>query len=218
MKITDFVPLLFSLSIFSMSTVVIAEGTEFTELKRLLVPISTLQANFEQTVKNEKGNLLQKLSGKVVLKKPAQFRWEVITPEPRLVVSDGQKVWDYDKELEQVAVQKLTRGQSRAPIYFLTGDVNTLDKDFKISFVSSKQGKCLKESDACFELTPKRGEGSFQWIRIGFRNKNLKEMQMLDQLDQYSQFIFQDVQLNGNVSVSQFRFIPPRNVDVLVND
>lgn len=193
-----------------------------TELKTLLQPISTLQGDFKQTVKSEKGGLLQRLSGKVSLKKPAQFRWEVLGKDHRLVVSDGKKVWDYDKELQQVTVQKLDKGQTRAPIYFLTGDANSIDKDFEIATVAANtakgKGNCLQESNACFELKPKGKEGSFQWIRIGFKDKVLKEMEMLDQLGQYSQFVFNQVALNNNIPASQFQFVPPAGVDVLKSE
>lgn len=197
-----------------------AKDNAATELKSLLSPIATLQGGFQQTIKTEKGNVLQSMSGKLWLKKPAQFRWEILGKEPRLVVADGKKVWDYDKDLEQVTVQKLNKGKTRAPIYFLTGDANSIDKDFSVSRIAAKTGSehCMQNSNACFQLKPKRKEGAFQWIRIGFKDKVLKEMEMLDQLGQYSQFIFKDVEVNPNIPASTFQFAPPKGVDVLKNE
>jgi len=188
-----------------------------SELKALLSPISTLEANFQQTLKNEQGRLLQQLSGKVALKKPAQFRWEVLGKEARLVIADGEKIWDFDKDLEQITVQNLDQGQNKAPIYFLTGEVEGLEKDFYIKKLVTRQGICLEGSDTCFELLPKVNEGSFQWIKIGFKAKVLKEMQMLDQLGQYAHFTFKNVRLNTNIPATYFRFSPPKHIDVLVN-
>lgn len=200
------------LSLFS-TCVLADEASE--HLKSLLTPISSMQANFSQTVKNQQGKVLQSLSGKVTLKKPGQFRWEVVGRDPRLVIADGKEVWDYDKDLEQVSVQKLEKGQTRAPIYFLTGDVNALDQDFTVTELSSK--KCLQNSDQCFELKPKKSEGAFQWIRIGFKSKKLNEMEMLDQLGQYSRFSFKNVTLNSPIPANIFKFTPPKGVDVLRN-
>ena len=190
------------------------------ELKALLNPVTNLQGNFNQVVRSAgpEGKILQKLSGKVSLKKPAQFRWEVLGKEPRLVVADGKNVWDYDKELAQVTVQTMNKGQTRAPIFFLTGDTDGLDKDFKIEGVAKKGAVCLSASDACFELKPKKEEGSFQWIKIGFKDKALKEMEMLDQLGQHSQFVFKDVKLNETIPASEFKFTPPKGVDILKNN
>jgi outer membrane lipoprotein carrier protein len=222
--------------VYLFSPVILAETSQSSsdQLKTLLNPITTLQGGFQQTVKSERGKVLQRLSGKVWLKKPAQFRWEILGKDSRLVIADGKKVWDFDKDLDQVTVQKLDKGQTRAPIYFLTGDANSIDKDFHVTSIGSQKserseksenaekqnspGKCLQESNACFELKPKQKEGAFQWVRIGFKDKILREMEMLDQLGQYSHFVFKDVILNGNISTNQFQFTPPAGVDVLKND
>jgi chaperone LolA len=195
-----------------------ATTTDTAELKALLVPISSLQGHFQQVIKSEAGRQLQSCTGKMWLKKPGQFRWEVLGNEPRLIVADGKKVWDYDKDLEQVTIQKLNKAQTAAPIFFLTGDVNSLDADFKVKKLPLVDGHCLKNSEGCFELHPKNSEGSFQWIKIGFKAKTLNEMELLDQLGQVSVFSFKQVQLNANIPDSQFHFTPPKGVDVLTND
>ncbi len=202
--------------LMSLSTISLA--SESTELQALLAPISTLQSNFSQSVKSEQGRVLQQLSGKAWLKKPAKFRWEVQGGEPRIIVADGKTVWDFDQDLEQVTIQQLTAEQIRAPIFFLTGDVSNLDRDFKIIKLPLKRKKCLSDSDTCFQLKPKKAEGSFQWIRIGFKNMRLNEMELLDQLGQYSQFIFSHLKLNENISDTKFSFTPPKGTDVIQND
>jgi len=193
-------------------------NTDSSALENLLAPISSLQGTFQQTIKNEQGVELQRLSGTVSLKKPGQFRWEVLGEEPRLVVSDGKKIWDYDEDLDQVTIQRLNRSQSKTPIFFLTGTAGSLHKDFKVQQLPLVKGQCLQKSDACFELTPKGEEGSFLWIKIGFKDKRLKEMEFLDQLGQRSQFIFKNVDLNPTFSKEQFHFVPPPGIDVLQGD
>lgn len=189
-----------------------------SELKSLLSPLQTLSGQFSQKVMNEQGILLQEAKGKVQLKKPGQFRWEMEGQDPRSVIADGKKVWDYDKELEQVTVQPFVKGQGSAPIFFLTGDVSALDKDFKVVKINpNDKGKCMEGCDACFELEPKASQGSFQWIRVGFKDKKLHEMELLDQLGQRSVFIFTGVVLNENIPAQQFQFKPPKGVDVVEN-
>src|SRR5215467_1914400 len=171
-------------------------ATPETELKALLSEVNTLQGNFQQQIVNGKGAVLQKSAGKMWLKKPGQFRWEVKGKDQRVVVADGKQIWDYDVDLEQVTVQKLSKGQAAAPIFFLTGETAALARDFTIMAVESK-GQCLKDSDQCFELKPKQQQGSFQWIRLGFKHKALKELELLDQLGQHSFFQFDQVVLNS---------------------
>lgn len=197
---------------------VLANAASVTELQPILQSIHSLQADFQQVITSETGRVLQRLNGKVWLKKPARFRWEVFGKEPRLVVSDGKQVWDYDEDLAQVTVQKLNAGQMRAPIFFLTGDAHSLDKEFKIMVLPIVKGQCLEHCNACFELYPKRQEGSFQWIRIGFKDKFLSRMELLDQLGQHSVFVFKQVELNIEISDTLFQFKPPANVDILRNE
>lgn len=184
-------------------------------IKSILSPVQSLTAKFEQRMTNDKGVVLQQTSGMMWLKKPGQFRWEVQGKDKRLVVSNGKQVWDFDQDLEQVTVQRFAKGETKAPIFFLTGDVNSLDRDFKIEAMKPNGKNCMKESDQCFILSPKSDQSAFQKIQIGFKNNLLKEMEMLDQLNQHSYFLFSSTQLNPDLASKLFQFVPPKGVDVV---
>jgi outer membrane lipoprotein carrier protein len=185
-----------------------------TELKSLLSQLESLQGNFQQKMSTEQGKLLQQCEGKMWLKKPGQFRWEVLGKDKRIVVGNGKKIWDYDLDLEQVTIQQLSKGQNSAPIFFLTGDVNSISRDFKVA-IYKPEADNFKGSEKAFELKPKSAEGSFQWIRIGFKNNLLSELEVLDHLGQRSNFTFSQVQLNPNIPNNLFQFTPPKGVDVV---
>lgn len=214
---------LFSASIF-------ASSNPEADLKAVLSQVDSLQGNFKQEICTEKGKILQQCEGKMWLKKPGLFRWEVLGKDQRIVVADGKKVWDYDIDLEQVTVQPFTKGQSTAPIFFLTGDTNSLSKDFSVSFFNSadnssagkninekniKDFKNFQDSDQVFELKPKSSQAAFQWIRIGFKNKALNELEVLDHLGQVSSFTFEKVQQNTSIEKKLFQFKTPKGVDVV---
>jgi outer membrane lipoprotein carrier protein len=209
---------LFMLLIFSVSRVTLAGAeTQKPSLTALLASITTLQANFKQTIRSEKGKVLQNFTGKMALKKPAQFRWEVTSSDPRLIVANGKEVFDYDQELAQVTIQKIKAGHTRAPIFFLTGEAAALEEDFNVESLGTAQ-TCLTASDTCFLLTPTKKDTPFQTIKLGFKAGTLKEMEMLDQLGQRSQFIFNEVIQNKPLEATRFQFTPPKGVDVLYND
>lgn len=192
---------------------------ELSQLKAMLSQVESLQGTFKQKISTEQGKVLQQCEGKMWLKKPGQFRWEVQGKDKRLVVANGKQVWDYDVDLEQVTIQQLSKGQNSAPIFFLTGDVNSLSQDFNVSLLNEKENvkgsNGFNNSDQVFELKPKASQGSFQWIRIGFKNKALSELEMLDHLGQRSSFVFNNLQLNTNISNKLFQFTPPKGVDVV---
>lgn len=192
-------------------------GTEGDELKALLQPVTRMQANFQQKVMNEEGKILQSTTGSLWLEKPGKFRWEIKGDAPRWVISDGTRVWDYDADLSQVSVRKLFQKEEKLPISFLSGDVDTLEQDFKIK-------NCTRRDATCFELVPKESSdpnvkeekpGIFQSIQLIFKDKVLIELQTVDQLGQRTVFRFSDVKTNAPISPTRFQFVPPKGVDVI---
>lgn len=192
-----------------------ASGSASQQIKTILAPVQSLTASFQQKMINDKGSVLQESEGMMWLKKPGQFRWEVKGKDKRLVVSNGKQVWDFDQDLDQVTIQRFSKNDAKAPIFFLTGDVNSLDRDFKIEIVKASGKNCMKESDHCFMLSPKSEQSPFQNIKIGFKDNVLREMEMIDQLNQHSYFIFHNTQLNPSVAPKLFQFVPPKGVDVV---
>ncbi len=193
-----------------------SDAEAISHLKAILGTVSSLHGNFNQKIINEKGKILQQTQGQMWLKKPGQFRWEVLGHSKRTVVSDGKQVWDFDPDLEQVTVQSLPKKKGSMPIYFLTGQVDTLDNDFIIKSYG-ENGKCMQNCDQCFELIPKASSSSFQWLHVGFKNNSLKELELFDQMGQRSLFSFQNLAKNASISAQHFRFTPPKGVDVVRN-
>lgn len=179
-------------------------------LKALLQPITSMKAKFQQTVSNEKGKVLQQSKGELWLNKPRQFRWEIKGEAARVIVSDGKKIWDYDEDLSQVNIRALGKEESKLPVFLLSGEVDALDQDFEIK-------QCTPANDACYELIPKESQetGIFQRIYLRFKNRELVELETLDQLGQRTVFKFKDVEMNKTIPPTRFQFVPPKGVDVI---
>lgn len=176
------------------------------ELESLLQPIKTLKANFKQTVLSEKNKVLQTATGTMEFKRPNSFRWQINPPDENLVVTNGEKLWSYDAELEQVTVQKFTASKEISPISFLFDDIDKLNKDFMVD----------KLSQHAFKLTPRRENASFISVEVDFSNQQIKTLRLFDQLGQTSVFNFENVQKNLDIADNRFKFIPPAGVDVTV--
>lgn len=190
-------------------------SSESDALKALLNPVNSMQAQFQQTVTNENGKVLQHTRGSLWLHKPKQFRWEIKGEDARLIVSNGKKIWDYDEDLSQVSIQPLAKNAQKLPIFFLSGDVTSLDQDFNVKYCQSS------EKNTCFELIPKESadsdeqSGIFQRIVLRFENQVLKALETVDQLGQKTVFKFKDVKLNVAIPESRFQFVPPKGVDII---
>lgn len=73
-------------------------------LQTKLNSIRSMTAVFKQSVK-AKHRVVSRSSGTMALQRPGRFRWQTLQPMAQLMVADGQKIWIYDKDLEQVTVK-----------------------------------------------------------------------------------------------------------------
>ena len=93
-----------------------AAGAASTEaLKGLLEQTTTARARFAQIVLDKNLKVLQQATGSMQFSRPGKFRWEYDKPYEQVIVSDGSRVWLYDKDLNQVTVRKLDRALGSSP-------------------------------------------------------------------------------------------------------
>src|SRR5205085_7558828 len=71
-------------------------------LKTLLNQTTTARARFAQVVLDKNRKTLQQATGTMEFQRPGRFRWEYNKPYEQTIVGDGQKLWIYDKDLNQV--------------------------------------------------------------------------------------------------------------------
>ncbi|MBI1846545.1 MAG: outer membrane lipoprotein chaperone LolA, partial [Candidatus Rokubacteria bacterium] len=71
--------------------------------------IADLKADFIQQAFNKSLGQTIKAEGTVYLKRPGKMRWEYRSPAPQQIVSDGQSLWVYTPDLNQVNVGEAPR-------------------------------------------------------------------------------------------------------------
>lgn len=181
-----------------------------SRLTTLLNNINVMRANFTQVINNKNGVNLQEQSGVMQLKKPNLLRWQILTPDQMLIVTDGNKIWQYDVDLAQVIIKNFTQEITDTKISkLLLGDVSKMLINFNINI--------LDNSDfLCFELINKniQQDDSFVKAQLGFNEKQqLIMVKLYDQLDQETEFLFNDIK--NSVDSNAFKFVMPQDVDVI---
>jgi outer membrane lipoprotein carrier protein len=83
--------------------------------------LHTLQADFDQQVVDSEHNVIQSSQGHMWIKRPGRFRWDYETPYRQQIVADGERLWSYDEDLEQVTVQKVSDVLTSTPAMLLSG-------------------------------------------------------------------------------------------------
>lgn len=204
MKPGVLLPLLFLV----ISGVNVAWGQSATEqLRDFNRQVQSMQANFEQTLFDAEGEIVQQASGEVYIKRPGKFRWDYVLPAPQQLVADGMRFWIYDSDLEQVTVKSTDEALGTAPALVLTGR-----RDLNEDFIIKEQG--LSEGLNWVELFPRKQDTEFTRVRIGF-DPELRVMELIDNFGQRTHIRFNDLQRNVAIDNSRFEFNIPPGVDVI---
>lgn len=170
--------------------------------------VVTFKANFQQTVLDTKGNVMEQAEGKFALDRPGKFRWDYKEPFPQHIVADGLRIWFYDVDLEQVTVKSQQEALADTPATLLSG--NNLPEDkYLLTDMPSDDGMLW------VELIPRDVDSSFQTIALAFDENGLRTMIMKDSFDQRTRLVFTQVEQNPKLVKDAFMFTPPAGVDVV---
>lgn len=194
------------IAMFLPALVLAGEGR--AHLEAYLADFNTLQAEFEQTLFDETGVSLEVSKGAVYLQRPSRFRWEYRTPYEQLIVGDGEQIWIYDEDLEQVTVKPMGSTVTDTPVLLLGGDTS-IEEEFSVTELG-------KRGDLTWVGLHSRGEeNQYSDIRLGFDGPEMRVMELSDNFGQTTRIVFSLQRRNGPIAPSIFQFVPPAGVDVL---
>ncbi|HEY2346358.1 MAG TPA: outer membrane lipoprotein chaperone LolA [Xanthomonadaceae bacterium] len=169
-----------------------------------------LDGKFEQKVYEASGRLKEDSTGTIALSAPRLFRWEYLKPNPQLIVADGDHVWIYDPDLEQVTVKNQGSQEAQSPLYVLI-DPTELDRRYVLGDAGTHDG--LK----WMSLAPKQKDedAGFKVAMLGFDGNDLRDMNLTDNLGQRTEISFSGWRRNPAFAKGLFTFTPPKGVDIV---
>ena len=176
-------------------------------LEKFLTQTITMSANFKQVLQSSEGNLLQESEGQFYLQRPGKFRWNYTSPYPQEIVSDGDNVWIFDVDLEQVTVQKQASTLNNTPMALIESREN-LETAFEIIERGEDAGMQR------IELRNRKPDADFSRILLGLDEQGLRYLQLFDQFEQTTYIHFLDLESNPELDAAIFEFTPPEGVDV----
>jgi len=185
-----------------------AQDPAAAQLAALLGKAQTLRGNFAQMTLSASGTQLQQAKGRMALQRPGMFRWQTDAPLQQLLVSNGQTVWLYDPDLQQVTVQKLDERLTHTPALLLSGDVSQISQHFDIS--AEDDGDLQR-----FTLKPKGESSLFDSLHLSFKHGLIHDMQLIDGSGQRTRLSFSEVQMNRVLIDTPFTFDIPPGTDVI---
>jgi outer membrane lipoprotein carrier protein len=177
--------------------------------------VRDFSADFTHTYE---GGVLRKKTterGTVLVKKPGKMRWTYTSPEEKLFVSDGRKMYAWIPADRQVTVSSLPSGDEPAtPILFLVGRGN-VTRDFNVTHATAVAGA---PADAyALHLVPKRKVPDYESLTIVVDRASfaLRMLVARDGQAGTSTFSFTNLKENVGVADSKFAFTIPRGAEVV---
>ncbi len=185
-----------------------AQASAVGALREFLAQTKTARGEFTQQVMRGNAQAAPPSSGTFVFERPGKFRWTYQKPYEQVLVADGERLYLYDKDLNQVTVKKIAAALPASPASILFGG-----SDFERDFVVKDDG--VRDGVAWLVATPRAKDSPFERIDIGFRDSVPAAMQLKDSFGQVSRLTFARFERNAKVDPQLFRFAPPPGVDVL---
>jgi outer membrane lipoprotein carrier protein len=184
-----------------------ADSAVLATVEHALAALDSVRAEFLQDLLDRDGKPTEHAVGTLYLKKPGRFRWDYSDPK-QLIVSDGERLWLYDPELQQVTVRKVKDTLSQTPAMLLAGQSKVTD-GFTVS-AAGRDGEI-----EWVRLVPKQNDTDFKELKLGFVGGNLRRMEFADKLSQLTRIELTKIERNARLPDSLFRFVAPPGVDVI---
>ena len=183
-------------------------------LQRKIDGVQDFSADFVHTYQS--GVLKKQLSerGTVLIKKPGKMRWEYTSPEKKLFVSDGAKIYFYIPADKQVVVSSVPpNAEVTTPALFLAGK-GRLTSEFTPAFVDLPAA--LPAGSRALKLVPKSKQPEYDWLILAVDPATLaiRGLVTIDAQGGTSTFAFTNLKQNVGLADNRFTFKIPRGVDV----
>lgn len=190
-----------------------AEKTaESTAFWARLAGLDQAQGRFEQALYSERGELLERSSGRYALLKPGFLRWEIERPDrQRLIVAEGQ-IWHYDIDLATATRRALRRGERFSALDLLTADTASLRRRFQVEVLGDNSGE--NSGDQRYRLRPLFPGAEFAVLELTWRDGRLRAMSIRDRSAQRIQLALTPDPAAAPLQAQDFAFEPPPGVEV----
>ncbi len=173
------------------------------------------RADFTQIVtappKDGQAQRPKQSSGSFAFQRPGRFKFVYQKPFEQTIVADGQTLWLYDVDLNQVTqrAQAQALGSTPAALLASAPDMAALRADYALEAAPEQDGL------QWVQATPKARDGQLKSVRVGFEGDKLAALDILDSFGQRSQIRFTGMQLNPALPAGSFKFKPPAGADLL---
>ncbi|MFZ6872884.1 outer membrane lipoprotein chaperone LolA [Undibacterium sp. Di27W] len=189
----------------------LASASAVEQFKSFVTNNKSAKGEFsQQQVKKADGKISKTATGNFVFARPGKFIWAYTKPYEQVLQADGDKLYIYDKDLNQVTIKALGNALGSSPAAILFGSASSadLDKNFSFKEVGNKQGL------EWLEAIPKAKDTQFESIGIGMKDGVPVALELRDNFGQFSILTLKNLEKNPSLKADEFKFVVPAGADV----
>jgi len=197
----------------------VAVASGLGSLGVFLKTVTSGRADFTQVVtspaREGQTQRVKTSTGQFAFARPLRFRFDYQKPFAQTIVADGQSLWLYDADLNQVTVRPQSQALAATPaaLIALASDVAALRSDFVLADAPDRDGL------EWVMATPRANDSQIQSVQMGFLTSGeattLKRLQIEDSFGQRSVLIFEAIVVNTTLPAGVFVFKAPPGADVI---
>jgi outer membrane lipoprotein carrier protein len=193
----------------------LASASSLDSLETFVKVAKTGRAEFTQVVtspaKEGQAARSKSSSGTFEFSRPNRFKFIYRKPFEQTIVADGQTLWLYDVDLNQVTARKQSAVLASSPAALIASaaDIQALQADFTLTAAPDKDGL------QWVLASPKAKEGMLQAVRVGFKGQDLAVLEIVDSFGQRSVMSFTGLRVNAALEPATFQFKPPAGADLI---
>ncbi|MBI2377288.1 MAG: outer membrane lipoprotein carrier protein LolA [Deltaproteobacteria bacterium] len=196
----------------------VARGPEravLDRVQRFYEKTTDLRADFIQRYTRVALSKTSESKGRVSLKKPGMMRWDYETPVEKHFITDGQKLYVYEPEDEQVIVdQSFKSSAMSSSLAFLFGQ-GRLEDSFTAKLLDPKAVEAKPGFDV-LELTPKKDATYAKLVLVTDpKTGQVLESILFETAGNLNRFEFVGTKTNVGIPDADFSFQPPKGVEVV---
>jgi outer membrane lipoprotein carrier protein len=193
----------------------LASASSLDSLETFVKVAKTGRAEFTQVVtspaKEGQAARSKSSSGTFEFSRPNRFKFIYRKPFEQTIVADGQTLWLYDVDLNQVTARKQSAVLASSPAALIASAANiqALQADFTLTAAPEKDGM------EWVLASPKAKDGMLQAVRVGFKGQDLAVLEIVDSFGQRSVMSFTSLRVNTALEPATFQFKPPAGADLI---
>lgn len=182
------------------------------ELISKLNQINSITAHFAQETSDQSGAIVNLSRGQLQVANGGKFNIETMEPFEQHIVSDGEDLYTYDLDLDQVVVQPLVKDPTQVPILLLGNANPEVLAAFEVHVIEQPDSN---QQNVAFQLQTEDPSSVIEWINLVFEDGIPTTISLRDSLGQTTTISLDNVALNPEIEAERFIFTLPEGVDLI---